>query len=965
MNLRVILVLLLAAAVVACGWIGYSVYENRRFEAERAQARADVRAERFLIAKRRLDQLVKARANDGESLVLLGLCEQNAGRFEAALSAWLRVEKNDAWKPEAARLAADELINSGRYGAASEQIQSALQATQDTMQRYALLKVLTRVARFEGLTQVVRAGLRQAIPISPDPASDLKELWMLDNSPTPVEAQARALRGANQDDGGVWLGRVNVAILSGDLDEARQGLDKARGFYSAAHPGVARTEFNLAFAKLDPSELATVINSGALEWLDGDEMSLVAARLLDNLGSEQEASAALHRLLGHHSAQSWALDRLAERAATQGDFEAARRFQAEKSVLDAAKDRFRDILLDGPPADHYEELSKLAEQLGRPAEAKAWRILAAGGKAATLAGVFDQLPTGEWGSGRDGKLSALREVLAGLSTKSEGNEPSGRTPTPPVFSDRAGSGGLDFRFDNGATANRLLPETMSGGVGLLDFDADGTLDVFLVQGGSLFDSPGEVRESDRLFRNLGAGKFEDVTERSGISSFPRGYGMGVAVADYDNDGFPDLFLSRLQSYALWRNRGDGTFEDVTESAGLAGVRDYPSSAAFADLDDDGDLDLYVCHYMVFDPENPVICRDEHGKPLYCDPSKVQAAPDHLFRNDNGRFVDITAESGIVDPNGRGLGVVAADLDEDGRVDLYVANDGTANYLFRNLGALQFEDVALSSGVAGNAEGGYQASMGVACGDLDGDGRLDLLVTNFWGECSTLYRNLGNGMFADWTASSGLGVATRYLLGFGTSFFDYDNDGALDLVTANGHVNDGRPFTPYAMRPQLLGNRGAGRLIDVGLPERGVWEREVLGRGLAVGDFDNDGRPDVVIVPQADALLLLHNETAAGNFVALKLVGRKSNRDAVGARVVVKHGDHTQTFVHHGGGSYQSSSDPRFLIGLGSSSMVDSLEITWPSGLKQQLTGLPVNTGLMLVEGDEQAATLPGFEPVRK
>jgi hypothetical protein len=452
---------------------------------------------------------------------------------------------------------------------------------------------------------------------------------------------------------------------------------------------------------------------------------------------------------------------------------------------------------------------------------------------------------------------------------------------------------------------------------------------------------------------------EDETERAGITALPRGYGLGVAVGDYDNDGRPDLFISRLSSYALLHNRGDGTFDDVTTSSGLAGRRENPSSAAFADLDADGDLDLYVCHYMKFDPENPVVCYDDKGRLMYCDPSKVESSHDALFRNDNGTFVDITKEAGIVDPNGRGLGVVAADFDDDGRVDIYVANDGTANYLFRNLGGMRFEDVAPSVGAAGNAEGGYQASMGVACGDLDGDGRLDLVVTNFWGECSTLYHNMGGGLFSDWTAASGLAQATRYLLGFGTAFFDYDNDGRLDLVTANGHVNDNRPLTPYAMRPQLLANVEGGRLVDAGLKTGGVWSREVLGRGLAIGDVDNDGRADVLILPQGEPVMYLHNETNGGRFLALRLIGTTSNRDAVGARVKVKAGGHVQVFERFGGGSYQSASDGRFLIGVADAPRAE-VEVRWPTGEVERFQDLETNRGHALTEGRGRPEPLAAY-----
>jgi hypothetical protein len=280
------------------------------------------------------------------------------------------------------------------------------------------------------------------------------------------------------------------------------------------------------------------------------------------------------------------------------------------------------------------------------------------------------------------------------------------------FSDDASSAGLRFVFDNGRTAHYLLPETMSGGVALLDHDGDGRLDVYCVQGGPLRPRPGGIAADpervDRLFRNRGDGTLDDVTGPSRIAAIARGlgYGMGIAVGDYDNDGRPDLFLTRWDRYALLRNRGDGTFEDATGLAGLAGARDNPTSAAWADLDSDGDLDLYVCHYIRWDPEHPTTCRDEHDRPFYCDPDKYERAADRVFRNDGGRFVDLTERAGFTDPDGRGLGVVAADLDDDNRIDVYVANDGTANFLFLNRGGFRFEENGLTVGVAANASGGY-------------------------------------------------------------------------------------------------------------------------------------------------------------------------------------------------------------------------------------------------------------------
>jgi hypothetical protein len=443
-----------------------------------------------------------------------------------------------------------------------------------------------------------------------------------------------------------------------------------------------------------------------------------------------------------------------------------------------------------------------------------------------------------------------------------------------------------------------------------------------------------------------------MTVRAGIASFPKGYGHGVSVADYDDDGRPDLFVIRWHSYALYRNKGDGTFEDVTQQAGLGGDRDWPTSAAFADLDGDGDLDLYVCHYLFYDPKNPRRCVHPDSPSKHdCNPLDFPSLPDHVFRNDGGRFIDVTAESGFVDPDGRGLGVVAAHLDDDDRIDLFVANDVTANYLFRNHGGFRFEEEGSLAGAAASADGGYKAGMGVACGDLDGDGLLDLAVTNYFGESTTFYRNMGGGFFADHSSAIGMAALTRRLLGFGISFIDADNDGWLDVLSANGHVLDQRPQIPWMMPLQLLKGSPDGRLTDVSEQAGEVFHSSHLGRGLAVGDFDNDGRLDAVVLAQNESLIYLHNQTKQpGHFIVFALEGTKSNRDAVGARVAIVSGGRRQTAERYGGGSYQSASDPRVHFGLGEKTTVESVEIHWPSGLIDHHVGLKADHQYRLREG---------------
>jgi hypothetical protein len=532
----------------------------------------------------------------------------------------------------------------------------------------------------------------------------------------------------------------------------------------------------------------------------------------------------------------------------------------------------------------------------------------------------------------------------------------------PQFRDQAQGAGLSFTYENGESSLHQLPEFAGGGVGLIDFDGDGWLDVYLVQGGPFPPGSAGPTPGDRLFRNRRNGTFEDVSELSEIARMTPGYGQGVAVGDFDNDGHADLFVTRWRSYALYHNRGDGRFDDVTRRAGLAGDRDWPTSAAFADFDKDGDLDLYVCHYVDWDTDNPRMCYTfpPNQKIIGCNPRELEPRPDHLFRNDGGRFVDVTKGAGLVEHEGRGLGVVAADFDGDGLTDIFVANDQSANYLYRNLGGLQFNETAQIAGVAANAEGGYQAGMGVACGDVDGDGRPDLAVTNFYGESTTLFRNLGGGAFADQSAHFGLAAATRHLLGFGIAFLDADNDGVLDLLTANGHVNDYRPSIPYAMPIQLMRAQANGRLHDVSARAGPAFGSRHLGRGLAAGDLDNDGRVDCLVVVQNEQLVYLRNESNGGHFVTLALEGKTSNRDGVGAVVSVVAGSRRQVAERIGGGSYLSAGDPRIHFGLGGAARIESLEVRWPSGTVDRHRDLAVDSGYLVSEGEAAITRLPGW-----
>jgi tetratricopeptide (TPR) repeat protein len=974
----------LITAAFAFGGMGVRAYYLRGWRAELEQAKRAVADGRLGAAREALSKLAPVWTNDGEVPFLLGECELARGRREEALAAWAQVPPSSPFFPRAVAERATHLLNSGRYAQAEEAIAPALAAVPEA-DRYPIERVATRVYRFEGRFDEVRDLLRASWGRSPEPAAVLKELWLLDSSSMPIEAWRAALDKADPDDDRVWLGQARHAVLTGRFDDARAWIDRCLG-RRPDDPSVWGVRLDLALAEDDLDgfrEAASRLPAG--RWSEADLHGLrawLARRRRDPEAERLELGA----LVADRPADAPALERLAALALEAGSASAAEELHRLKSRIDDARDRFRKLILDDsqlvPKAD---ELSALSRSLGRDFDARAWALVAeardADGPSAAvsfaspadpLARQARELSAGAQPAPAGGETlarrldDAIRASESGAPERVASIADAGRGASP-MFVDDADRAGLRFVFENGQTPEHLLPETMSGGVGLIDYDGDGWLDVYCVQGGPILGGPRSPSETlDRLFRNQADGTFRDVSDETGVAALvaSKGYGLGVTVGDYDGDGRPDLFLSRLDSYQLLRNQGDGRFEDVTERAGLAGRRDNPTSAAFADLDDDGDLDLFVCHYMLWDPADPRACKNEKGEFFYCDPSKVDPAPNHAFRNDGGRFTDVSAEAGFTEADGRSLGVVVADVDDDGKLDLFVANDGTANYLYMNRGGFRFEESGLVSGVAGNAGGGYQAGMGVACGDLDGDGRPELMVTNFYGEGTTLYRNMGAGLFTDASSTSGIGLASRYLLGFGIALADVANRGRPDVIVANGHVNDNRPFYLYAMPARLYENRSDGgpKLVDVSDRAGAPWAPLRVGRGLAVGDLDNDGRVDALILSQNEPLAYLHNATVApGRFLVLQLEGTKSNRDAVGARVTIEAGGRRQVSQRMGGGSYQSASDPRLHFGLGAADRVDAIEIRWPSGKTDRWTGLAADSAYLLKEGSTAATSLKAWE----
>ena len=523
----------------------------------------------------------------------------------------------------------------------------------------------------------------------------------------------------------------------------------------------------------------------------------------------------------------------------------------------------------------------------------------------------------------------------------------------PLFVESAAATGLTFNHVNGATGKYYMPEVMGSGVALFDYDNDGDLDVFLVQGGPLGTDGRASGPTCRLFRNdltVGAdGKrtlhFTDVTERAGLTL--RTYGMGVAVGDYNNDGYLDLFITSFGPDYLYRNNGDGTFTDVTAPAGVSDPL-WSTSAAFVDYDRDGNLDLFVANYLDFTLASDRVCHDAVGARDYCGPRAYRPVPDKLYRNDgNGHFTDVTEAAGITKADGAGLGVATGDYNGDGWLDLYVANDATPNQLWINRHDGTFVDEGLLSGAAVNASGNPEGSMGIASGDFDGDGDEDLFVTNIIGETFALYVNDGRGNFEDARVKAGLASPTAASTGFGTDWFDYDNDGLLDLFVANGAVNvveaqRGQP-SPFRMKNQLFHNVG-GRFVESSADGGPAFQRAEIGRGAAFGDIDNDGDVDIVVTNNGGPVRLLLNQAqhgaAANHWVQVRVEQPKGNRFGFGAWVgVERSGKPTLWRRVRTDGSYLSASDVRLHFGLGASPTITGITVQWPDGQRERFAGV--------------------------
>ncbi|MFZ0214000.1 MAG: CRTAC1 family protein [Candidatus Acidiferrales bacterium] len=534
----------------------------------------------------------------------------------------------------------------------------------------------------------------------------------------------------------------------------------------------------------------------------------------------------------------------------------------------------------------------------------------------------------------------------------------GRTSSvlPVKFVDVAQSAGIHFRHDNAASPEKYLIETMGSGCGWIDYDQDGLLDLYLVNGAAtrVYTPSHSLRSA--LYHNDGDGTFTDVTSQAGVAAEGL-FGMGVAVGDYDNDGFPDLLVLGYGRCILYHNNGNGTFTDVTVRAGVQNPGRWASSAAWFDYDNDGHLDLVIANYIDWSPDRNFWCGD-HGPGMrsYCHPDDYNGTPPTLFHNNgDGTFTDVSKQSGVGLKPGNGLGIVTFDYDYDGWQDIFIANDSMANFLFHNNRDGSFREVGYSAGVAVSADGLPEAGMGTDAADTTGDGRMDLVVTHLDSQLARLYKNMGDGTFDDATLRSQLGYTTFHMSGFGARIMDYDNDGACDIFMANGHVLDNieryNAAVHYAEPKLMFRNLGHGVFDNVSDRLGADFVLPRVSRGAAVGDFDNDGDLDILVNNNGEAPQLLRNDGGnANHWIQIFLIGTKSNRDGVGARIKVVASDLILYDQRKGGMSYQSAQDPRLHFGLGHRIRVDSVEVLWPSGITTVLKNLKADQVIAIKEG---------------
>jgi tetratricopeptide (TPR) repeat protein len=956
----------LAALILAAVAGLASVFLASSREQSLETIRRAVAARRWGDVEAGLRRWLQGHPHDGDAWEMLGGLLFDQGRFEDALQALRQVREVDRGWANAQTVIGEIAVRQRRLAEAEQCFRRAAGRDRRAVEP---LERLVSLLSLERRPAEARSALRRLFQITRDPRhlADSILISQLESEVRDLDPELEEFQKQAPHD--PWLRRVwGLYLLSrGRSADALPHLEAAATAFEEDPLG----RFALAECRMTlgiPVDDLSLLGSPPLRAIDAARWWVLRGRLAEVQGRDDEALENLAKAVradprnaAGHFRLGQAMVRRGDRAGGQVHLDRAESLGIRQENL---KREIRRLLREQTDVDALLRVGRLCQESGMTAESRDWFELA-----------YERDPRlrppgfGSVSLAPDDDVSAValsRPVLKSSVV------PRPCDPAPPPagridasrFENIAERSGVRFQYDSGASERQFIADTMGGGVALIDFDDDGWLDIYFVNSCALpFDGQSPPRPN-KLYRNRGNGTFEDVTDRAGVGG--RGYGMGCVVGDFDNDGHDDLFLTGFNQTVLYRNRGDGTFADVTTKAGVASSR-WTTAAGFGDLDGDGDLDLTVVTYVEADPKDVLECRDKSGGLIHCQPGRFPAQLDHLFRNNgDGTFSDISRQAGIEVPEGRGLGLAIADLDGDGRLDLFVANDGTANCLFRNRGGLRFDEVGQTAGVAYDAMGQPTASMGVVAEDLNADGLIDLFHTNFINQSSTLRWNLGAGLFMDATLAANLAAPSRSLTGFGSVALDVDNDGTLELFVANGHTDDQPWFnTPMAQTAQLFLGRDHGRFELANPVSSPYFVRPMVGRGVAAGDLDNDGRVDLVVVHRDTTAAVLRNDTRGGHWLGLRLRGTRSGRSPVGARVVCQAGGRSRVRSITSGTSYLSSSDPRLWFGLGSAPRADHLEVRWPSGAVQTWSDVAADRILEIREGDDQARVRSTIAPARE
>ena len=754
----------------------------------------------------------------------------------------------------------------------------------------------------------------------------------------------------------VWLRRAHgiIKLRQGNPREALPYLEDVTLLDGDLPGRFALAECHIALSH--HVDLDAILGSLPLEPKDQARRWALMAQVEETFGHAPRSLADWRRAVVAEPENRANQYRLGQALVRSGEKEAAEVHLQRPATIGRRQRHLKMILSQiGPQHENdavmYEAIAKLCLESRLLAEARAWyqETIRIDPTRITAQSALAQMPGPDSGGPL---LKALPPRPMSTTTAMTSHVASLNRPGP-RFNDVAGSAGLAYQYVNGATDDLFIVDTMGGGIGLIDYDNDGWLDIYLVNGCALPVGSQNPPGPNKLYHNLRDGTFEDVTNRAGVCG--RGYGMGCAVGDFDDDGYDDIFITGFQNTLLYRNRGDGTFEDVTKRAGVHSFR-WCTAAGFADLDGDRDLDLVVVAYVDADPVHPIPCNDVSRRRIHCTPGYYHAQSNHLFRNNgDGTFTDVSREAGLTIVDAPGLGLAIADLDQDGRLDLFVANDAAPNTLFRNLGGLRFEETAVVAGLAYNGEGHATASMGVVADDLDGDGLIDIFHTNLINEASTLARNLGGGRFADVTEQAGLLVPSRSVTGFGTVALDADNDGRLDLFAANGHVDD----APWQNRPMAeMPHFYQSISRPDGLSEVPPKSWGLILRGLlwvAVPPSETSTMTDGSTLWLYTAIGQLHCFATSPMPVtrsACGSVARPRHPCRSGARVTCRVENRTMVRWVTSGTGYLSAHDSRVWFGLGTSTSIDLLEVRWPSGLEQRWSNLDGDQVIEIREGQK-------------